>query len=92
MSKGGGGSSRNQILHNEIIAESGSESVGIKDSFNGPGQAGFNVSGNRVVARECSKDVGIQGVGNTNTRPDEGSSWGGAIARPAMALALLFNF
>ncbi|CAL8083716.1 unnamed protein product [Prunus armeniaca] len=74
MSKGGGGSSRNQFLHNEFIAESGSEDVGIKDSFNGPGQGGLNVSGNRFVARG-SKNVGIQGVGNTNTRPDEGSRW-----------------
>ncbi|KAI5350208.1 hypothetical protein L3X38_003099 [Prunus dulcis] len=75
MSKGGGGSSRNQILHNEIIAESGSESVGIQHSFNGPRQGDLNVSGNRVVARERSKNVGIRGVGNTNARPDEGSCW-----------------
>ncbi|KAL6293599.1 hypothetical protein ACE6H2_001741 [Prunus campanulata] len=74
MSKGGGGSSRNQILHNEIIADSGSESVGIQDCFNGPDHGGFNVSGNRIVARD-SKKVGIQGVGNTNTRPDQGSKW-----------------
>ncbi|CAL2227991.1 unnamed protein product [Prunus armeniaca] len=37
------------------------------NSFNGPRQGGLNVSGNRVVARESAKNVGIQGVGNTNT-------------------------
>ncbi|CAL2227965.1 unnamed protein product [Prunus armeniaca] len=75
MSKEGGGSSRNQIIGNNIIAEPGAEGVGIQNSFNGPGQAGLAVAHNRVVARERTKNVGIQGVGNTNTRPDEGSSW-----------------
>ncbi|CAL8992175.1 unnamed protein product [Prunus brigantina] len=75
MSKGGGDSRRNQIIGNKIIAESGSESVGIQNSFNGPGQPGLDVAGNSIVARERAKNVGIQGVGNTNTRPDESSSW-----------------
>ncbi|CAL8083755.1 unnamed protein product [Prunus armeniaca] len=42
------------------------ENVGIQNSFNGPRQGGRNVSGIRVVARESAKNVGIQGVGNTN--------------------------
>ncbi|CAL8083758.1 unnamed protein product [Prunus armeniaca] len=75
MSKGGGGSHRNQIIDNDIKAEPGAEGVGIQNSFNGPGQPDLTVAGNRVVAHECAKNVGIQGVGNTNTRPDEGSSW-----------------
>ncbi|ONI28984.1 hypothetical protein PRUPE_1G173600 [Prunus persica] len=75
MSKEGGGSSTNQIVGNCIIGEPGSENVGMQNSFNGPDQRGLHVAGNRVVAHERAKNVGIQGVGNTNTRPDEGSSW-----------------
>ncbi|KAI5350192.1 hypothetical protein L3X38_003083 [Prunus dulcis] len=66
MSKGGGGSYGNQFRNNEIRAESGSENVGIADSFNGPGQGGLNFSDDEVIAGERYKKVGVTGVGNTS--------------------------